>query len=592
MTVANEPTTPSEYLCAARKLTGGLRLAMLASFNFELLRPYLAVQGSLMGAPMSVSSGPFGQFEQPLLDDNSEFWQSRPQAGLIFARLLDVEPGLSYEASDESHLQRLAALRARVVGLAREFRTRASAPLLVANFCLDRSAADLFDASQPDGLCHLISAENRTLAEELRTIPDAHVFDYAGVVSRIGTSRFFDRKMWILAKSPASHEGKVALARDVARGVRAVTRAALKCIVVDLDNTLWGGVIGDDGLAGIKLSDDGAGAPFKELQRCLKGLRSRGFLLAIVSKNNEATALEAIEKHPEMVLRRNDFAAVSISWNPKPEGLREIARSLNIGLDALLLVDDNPVERAAVRAALPAVDVLELPHDPMGFAEAVLSAPGLDRPRLAAEDRNRAAMVAADVVRDSLKHQSGSIGEFLSDLRMVAQVGVAGELQVERIHQLVSKTNQWNLTTRRHTLDQVRRLAASPDADVACLRLEDRYGDLGLVCVGILDQRQDAVEIDTLLMSCRVMGRQVEDAFLAYLTELARQRGAKRLCGWFLPTAKNEPVKEFYPERGFTVVSKSAEGQLWQRSLDLTWPQWPPHIARRDAVKPDPTPKN
>jgi FkbH-like protein len=517
------------------------------------------------------------------LQSESELWKREPEAGLIFVRLLDVEPELVYDALDRDRRRPLAELRERVVGLAAAFRNRSTAPLLVANFSLDRSSLDPFDASKPTGLGHLVAAENQALAQQLAELPDVHVFDYAGIVTNVGTARFFDRKLWTLAKAAASHDGQIALAHGIARAVRAVTRAALKCIVVDLDNTLWGGVVGDDGIGGIKLGDDGGGAPFKELQRALKSLRARGFLLAIASKNDRMTALDAIDQHPEMILRSGDFAAIAISWEPKPAGLEAIAHALNLGLDSLLFVDDNPVERASVRAALPVVQVLELPADPMGFADTLLVTPGLERPRLLAEDRQRAEMMSADKSRASMRDQASSMAEFLHGLRMLARVGRASERELERIHQLISKTNQWNLTTRRHSLDEVRRLAASTNADVAWMRVEDRYGDLGLVCVAILCEREDAIEVDTLLMSCRVMGRQVEDAFLAYLGELARQRGALRLRGVFRPTAKNQPVHRFYAERGFERTAGSADEEIWERALTDVWPVWPPHIARLDA---------
>jgi FkbH-like protein len=290
--------------------------------------------------------------------------------------------------------------------------------------------------------------------------------------------------------------------------------------------------------------------------------------------------LDMLDKHPEMLLRREHFACICANWDAKPGNLRTIAQTLNIGLDSLVFIDDNPVERAAVQAELPMVHVVELPADPLGYLAALAEVAVLDRPRLLAEDRQRAEMVAHDAQRQQIASQATSVEEFLQNLQMVAQVGTCDAQSLERIHQLINKTNQFNLTTRRHNLADVRALMDSPDAEVAWLRLADRYGDLGLVCVGIVQRRDESTwQIDTLLMSCRVMGRQVEDAFLSYLAELAARHGATRLRGLFRPTPKNAPVRNFYSQRGFTSLGGDDE-QWFETELTSDRFPWPTAIGR------------
>jgi FkbH-like protein len=287
-----------------------------------------------------------------------------------------------------------------------------------------------------------------------------------------------------------------------------------------------------------------------------------------------------LERHPEMLLKPEHFACICANWEAKPGNLQTIAKTLNIGLDSLVFIDDNPVERAAVSAELPMVHVVELPADPLGYLAALAEVPVLDRPRLLAEDQQRAAMVAQDAAREQIASRAGSVEEFLASLHMVAQVGLGEARTLERIHQLINKTNQFNLTTRRHNLDDVRRLLESPTAAVAWLRLADRYGDLGLVCVGIVKRQDDTTwEIDTLLMSCRVMGRQVEDAFLSYLAELVRGQGGTRLRGRYRPTAKNTPVRDFFAHRGFTRLGDD-EGQQFEIELTPGAFPWPQAIGR------------
>ncbi len=557
---------------------------MLSTFTAELLRPFVIVECQRLNCPVRPWFGPFGQLEQLVLDERSALWQHAPDVLWIALRLEDVDRHLIHESHvlglDETR-RRLDAIRARLVGLAQAARVKHRASILVSNLApVAGHDINPFDANDPDGFVHLLAECNRQLARELAQIPDAHVFDYAGTVAASGARRWTDPKLWYTARAACGSEGMVALARNLARAIAALVRPAAKCLVLDLDNTLWGGVLGDDGPHGVKLGDDYPGNVFKDFQAALLGLRRRGFLLAIASKNDAQTVLDMLDTHPEMLLKREHFACIVANWDPKPEGLREIAKALNIGLDSLVFIDDNPVERAAVRAELPMVHVVELPSDPLGYLAALGEVAVLDRPRLLEEDRQRATMVASDSLRKQVEQQATSVEEFLLGLEMTAQVGRCDAGTLDRIHQLIQKTNQFNLTTRRHNVDDLRQFMESPQAEVAWLRLADRYGDLGLVCVGIIDRLDDeACVIDTLLMSCRVMGRHVEDAFLSYLAELARSLGAKRLRGVFRATQKNSPVKDFYAEHGF-VESGGNEERLYEAELSEHAFAWPEAIRR------------
>ena len=365
------------------------------------------------------------------------------------------------------------------------------------------------------------------------------------------------------------------------RGPR-LLRPAAKCLVLDLDNTLWGGVLGDDGAAGIKLGDDYPGNVFKDFQAALLGLRRRGFLLAIASKNDEQTVLDMLDSHPEMLLRREHFAC----------DLRQL------GCQARELAEDRRATQHRIGLAWYSSTTTRWSGQRFGpncpwstssncppnrsviwrrWATWRCSISRGCRPRIA----QRPEMYRSETLRQQVAQQAGNVEDFLRDLEMVAQVGRANSNTLERIHQLIQKTNQFNLTTRRHNIDDLRRLAESPDAAVAWLRLADRYGDLGLVCVGIIERLDEKCwVIDTLLMSCRVMGRNVEDAFLSYLAELARAGGARRLRGILRPTAKNAPVQNFYPEHGFTELAADAE----ERSISPTFANgafaWPMVIGR------------
>ncbi len=559
--MTNPPAKPAEYLKRAREIEAAwgdrvATLGVISTFTAELLRPFVIVESEQLGCPVRPWFAPFGQLEQLVLDDDSALWRQNPDVLWIAVRLDDIERHLAHDRAaigPAATQERLDSLHARVVALAKSARAKHRATILVSNFAAPlATAGNLFDASDPDGLVHLVADCNRQMARELAQIPGVHVFDYAGAVARWGAERWSDPKLWYMARSACSSENMPALARQLARAVAGLLRPPAKCIVLDLDNTLWGGVLGDDGPQGIKLGDDYPGNVFKDFQAALLGLRERGFLLAVTSKNDEQTVLDAFDSHPEMLLKRQHFAAIRANWNSKTDNLREIATALNIGLDSLVFIDDNPVERAAIRAELPMVHVVELPVDPLGYLAALADVALFDRPRLLDEDRRRAEMYQGEALRKQIEGQAATVEEFLQGLDMTAQVGTADANTLDRIHQLIQKTNQFNLTTTRHGIDELRQFMDSPRAAVAWLRLADRYGDSGLVCVGILRALDDDTwEIDTLLMSCRVMGRQVEHAFLSYLGELARNEGARRLRGVFRPTAKNAPVKDFYNVHGF-----------------------------------------
>ena len=591
MSSAESPSSPAEYLRAARALearwtesgTRVLRLAALASFTADFVRPFLVVEADRLGVSLRPWFAPFGQFEQVVLDPASSLWSETTDAIWLALRLEDVDPKLLEEFPEmdpAQRVERVSRVGQRLVDLARALRERTSATILVSNFA-PPPTLDAFDANDPDGLVHVVNAENRVVARALAEIPGAHVFDWSGLSAHVGGRSFGDPKLWYMARSPLAAPTQPVLARQLARSVRMALVPAAKCIVVDLDNTLWGGIVGDDGPEALQLGDNHPGSIFKDFQRALLQLKRRGFLLAIASKNDRETIDTVLRTHPEMVLRASDFAAIFANWEPKAVNLRRIAEELNIGLDSLVFLDDNPVERAQIRAELPTVAVPELPLDPMGYVPALRDLTAVDRGRLLREDRERSSMYAADTTRRELARGAPDLQTFLASLEMKATVGRCSPVVLERVHQLIQKTNQFNLTTRRHGINEVSRLAGAADSAVAWLRLGDRFGDMGLVCVGIIRAVDGTTwEIDTFLMSCRVMGRNVEDAFLAYLFELATAKGARRIRGVFRRTAKNKPGESFYATHGFQEVTKSNDELVYERDAVSAPYPWPTVIAR------------
>jgi FkbH-like protein len=350
-----------------------------------------------------------------------------------------------------------------------------------------------------------------------------------------------------------------------------------KALVTDLDNTLWGGVIGEEGLEGIQVGSEYPGAAYRALQRVMLDLYQRGIILAVCSKNNLADAMEVFETHPGMLLRPQHFAALRINWNDKAQNLCEIAAELNIGIDALVFLDDNPVERERVRVALPDVTVLELSDDPMTYAQTLRTAPIFERLALSEEDRERGRYYAEQRQRLELEQSATSLEDFYRSLQQEVEMAPVTPASLVRVAQLTQKTNQFNTTTRRYSEQQITAMAASADWQVYAVRVKDRFGDNGLVGVVITHDAADSCEIDTFLLSCRVIGRTVETAILSFVAEQARTRGMQSLHGWFLPTKKNAPARDCYASHNFQVLEERDNGCLWALDLhsqDIVCPAW------------------
>jgi FkbH-like protein len=367
------------------------------------------------------------------------------------------------------------------------------------------------------------------------------------------------------------------LARECLRFLAPLSGRIAKAIAVDLDNTLWGGIIGEDGMAGIQIGLEYPGAAYQALQRALLDLSQRGILLAVCSKNNPQDAMEVLNDHPGMLLRPQHFAAMRINWNDKAQNLREIAAELNIGLDAVAFLDDNPVERQQVRDEAPEVMVVELLSTPREFARAVRDYPAFERLTLSEEDQQRNTYYRAERQRTVLEQRVATREDFLRFLDQEAEIAPVNAMTLARVAQLTQKTNQFNLTTRRYTEQQTGEVTKCNGWRVLSIRIRDRFADNGLVGVAILHDHGEICEVDTFLLSCRVIGRSIETALLAHLAEEARTLGARRLEGWFLPTPKNTPATGFYCQHGFQMVSETPAGQLWALDLanaGLRCPEW------------------
>jgi FkbH-like protein len=424
-----------------------------------------------------------------------------------------------------------------------------------------------------DGDVALVRRVNEALRQDLPA--GAYFADLEQISGVMGRERFYDPRRYFWTKQPFSEVGAVRLAEHLWAGVRALVSGPKKVLVLDLDNTLWGGIVGETGPTGIRITEGTDGEAFCAFQKYVKELGERGVLLAICSKNNPADARGAFEQNTGMVLTLDDFAHFDASWDPKAMGLGRIAKVLQLGLDDFVFFDDNPAEREHIRRALPQVGVVEVPEDPSGFIPALEAGLWFEAIGLTKEDRQRASQYRMERQRREVESSFTSMDDYLASLHMVAEVRPIDEEDLDRVVQLIGKTNQFNLTTRRHSAEQVRHLVSRPETIGRTVRMTDRFGDYGLVSVmlAVADLDQDpaagrgTLRIDTWLMSCRVIGRTVEQFFFNVLADEARRR-VGRLVGHYIPTPKNGLVKDLYDRLGFA-RRDCEEGGTVAYELDL-----------------------
>lgn len=577
---ANFVASRVDQLCDKLPLTK-FRLAILRSFTVEPIVPLLRAEAFAYGIDLEVHVGDFNTYVQDIVDANSSLYRFAPNAVVLAVRTEDVAPELAHQFADlspETARQAADRVASSYEQWVNSFRQHSQAALIVHSLERpNRPSFGALDSQTETGQSGLI----RHVNSELLRVPASHrgvyVLDYDALVARYGSEHWHDERKWLMARLPISAEHLLPMAREWMRFLVPLSGRTAKALVVDLDNTLWGGIIGEDGMTGIKIGPEYPGAAFQALQRALLDLSHRGILLAICSKNNLDDAMEALDKHPGMLVRSNNFAAMRINWGDKSQNIREIAQELNIGTDSLAFLDDNPFEREQVRAALPEVTVIDVPQNPAEYAAVVRDCPVFERLTLSAEDQQRTAMYAEQRQRTVAEHSFQSKEDFFRFLEQEAELSPVSDLTLARIAQLTQKTNQFNLTTRRYSEAEIAEMAKQPGWSIFSIRVRDRFGDHGVVGVAIAHDQGEQCEVDTFLLSCRVIGRTVETALLAHIAKSAAERGCKRLVGWFLPTKKNAPARDFYPQHKFEMVEQNGTGSLW--ALDLTrqevaFPEW------------------
>lgn len=541
---------------AAMKGMTRVRLALLGSSTLAHLVPGIRVASFRRGILLDIFDGDYGLYWQELMNPASEVHAFQPNVVLL--------------ALDAHHVAGTGSgAAAQVLDTMRNCWRQAKQSFQCA--VIQQTVLPVFppvvgnnEQRFPQSSAAIVQRVNTTL-REMAEEEGVHLLSLDSFAAQEGIANWFEESLWHRSKQEVHPRVSHLYGDQVGRLLGALYGKSSKCLVLDLDNTLWGGVIGDDGLEGIVLGQGSAvGEAYIAFQRYALALTERGIILAVCSKNDEVNALLPFEKHPEMVLKSSHIACFVANWQDKAANLRYIAQTLNIGLDSLVFADDNPAERHLVRRELPMVSVPEMPEDPSEYVGCLARAGYFEGVSVTEEDRQRSSQYVANVEREKMRSSATDMTSYLAALKMELLVRPFDQIGLSRIVQLINKTNQFNLTTRRYVDADVQELLDSQDAVTLQLRLRDCYGDNGIISLLIGRRAESDLVMDTWLMSCRVLGRQVEEATMNLLVDQARSRGVSRILGEYRPTAKNGMVKEHYQRLGFVPIeSRSDENATW-----------------------------
>ena len=551
------------------------RLAVLGNSTIDLIVPALVASAARHGIALELIQPAYDQVAQEALTSNSEVNRSKPDAVLFAfdyrALPLKLSPGNAEASSAAVHgvLRYLQSLRNGI-------KANSNAVCIFQNFAPPVEAIfGSFDRALPGSMRSLIDSINRDLAEFVLGSGDA-LLDVSALAETVGLADWHNPQLWNMAKFSFSDEFIPLYSDHVARIIAALRGKSRKALILDLDNTVWGGVIGDDGLDGIQIAQgDATGEAHLAVQRFALHLRERGIVLAVSSKNSDEVAREPFLKHPEMLLKLEHIAVFQANWNDKASNIQVIADKLSLGLDAMVFLDDNPVERGMVRRLLPQVAVPELPEDPALYARTLAAAGYFEAVTLASEDLMRAGYYQNNARRATLQEQAGGLDDYLASLDMTITFQPFDATGRARIVQLINKSNQFNLTTRRYTDAEVTSAENDPKVFTLQIRLADIFGDNGMISVIVCRPGEPCVwEIDTWLMSCRVLGRKIEQVVLREILAHARAVGIAKLVGVYLPTDRNKLVLDHYAKLGFTKIAEEESGLTrWELLVDGTEPE-------------------
>lgn len=541
-----------------------LTISIMGNYTIEYIAKKLEEKLNIESINNNVYIPGFSQYNQEILDASSQLYKISPdivflllQGEQLFKHVYEIE---FLEKEESFKYAELNKIFEDIRTLLDTLLNSLDSTIIMNNFVVPfYSPLGILDNKVKLGLKEFISTLNHKLEEYSYNNRKLFIFDYNSLFAYHGFKESFDYKMYYLAKVHEKKNFIEVLCDYYLAYIHSLMGLNKKCLILDLDNTLWGGIVNEDGIEGIKLDIDGAGKCFWDFQNAIHDLYKNGVILAICSKNNYEDAINVIENHPYMVLRREHFASIQINWDEKYRNIKKISEELNIGLDSIVFLDDSLYERDQVRNALPMVSVPDLPKDTARYNEMLRELKFFINMNITEEDKARNEMYASNIKRNNESGKFENVEDYLKSLEMELIIEEANTFNLPRIHQLINKTNQFNMTTKRYGMEEIVSMMNRNDFDIYCFNLKDKFGDNGIIGVVILKYETETCFLDTFLLSCRVLGRKVETVILKFIVEKCLVRNVNKIEAFFYQTQKNKNLRYTYKEHGFKIKEENPE---------------------------------
>ena len=552
--------TLSEYITLSKniddlKFKTKINVAILSSFTLNGLNETLNVKCSELGIRYKSYVSAYNQYNQDILNADSDFYNFKPDITFLIIDIRNFLGETYYSPYQLSDAERKLLVKEKIDELENliiNFEKNSKSKLIITNFNIPSySPNGILESKSEFGFHEMIENINKLLRNISKKHNCMYILNFNHFVSKHGEKNIFDYRQFHIGNIQINLNLIPFFGNELMGFIKPFTGKNKKCIVLDLDNTLWGGVVGEEGFNGIELGHTSNGKAFVEFQKELLSLWNQGIILAINSKNNFDDAIKVIREHPSMILSEKHFASVQINWNDKTENMKQIADELNIGLDSFVFFDDDKLNQERIKQTFPEILTVELPNDPSQFSPIIKELNDFNVLHRTKEDMKRGEMYAQQRERKFFKNSVSNLDEFLKQLEIKVKIKKSNDFLIPRISQLTLKTNQFNLTTRRYQEDEIKTLSDDENFHVGCAQVLDKFGDNGITGAYIVKKNENFWLIDTFLLSCRVMGRGVENAILSEILKDAKDNGVNEIKAEFIPTGKNKPAESFLSDFGF-----------------------------------------
>jgi len=532
-----------------------IRIAFVGSFTLNGFEETMQVQCNDEKINCITYNSPYNQFNQEILNEDSDLYKFKPDLIflLIDSRIILEDSFYFSNINSEDEKKKFTSKKFdEINNLIKIISKKSQSKIVITNFTIPTyTSLGIYESKIEYGTKEIILDLNKKLKVLSKNIDSCYVYDFNSFVTKFGEKNVIDYKKMYYGDIKINFDIIPYLIYEFLSYVKPILGLNKKCIVLDLDNTLWGNIIGEEGIEGIKIGPYPEGRSFVEFQKVIKSLSENGIILAINSKNNQKDAMKAINEHPHMILREQDFSCMKINWNDKISNMKEISNELNIGLDSIVFFDDDPVNRELIRMSMPEINTVELPEDPSTYAEILRNLNDFNTLKITKDDTERKKMYSQEQNRQKLESNTENLNEYLKKLDIKIKIKLDNKIAISRISQLILKTNQFNLTTKRYQEEQIKEFVEDETMIVGCSEVEDKFGENGITNVFIIKTKSNEWIIDTFLLSCRIMGRGIEEGIVGKILEIAKQKGIEKITATFIPTEKNKPAENFLKNYGF-----------------------------------------